>query len=149
MSDSSTTRPGRSATMRVMTTSPRANAVGFVVSDLDATLAFYRRCGLPVPDDAGGAPHVDVNLDGGFRLMFDTEEVARSLDPGWTRPTGSPVAALALECDSPAAVDAAHLDLTGAGYRSHLDPFDAPWGQRYASVLDPDGSPVDLYAELG
>ncbi len=26
--------------------------------------------------------------------------------------------------------------------------FDAPWGQRYATVLDPDRNPVDLYCSL-
>ncbi len=36
----------------------------------------------------------------------------------------------------------------GAGYKSELTPFDAPWGQRYAVVLDPDGNGVDLFAPL-
>ena len=36
-----------------------------------------------------------------------------------------------------------------AGHRSHLAPFDAFWGQRYATLLDPDGNPVDLFAPLG
>ncbi len=129
--------------------SRRANAVGFVVADMAATIAFYRRCGLPIaPDAQADAPHLDVELDGGFRIMFDTEEVARALDPGWTPPTGGHRAALAVECDSPLAVDGEHADLVAAGYRSHLDPFDAFWGQRYASVLDPDETPVDFYAAL-
>jgi hypothetical protein len=29
-----------------------------------------------------------------------------------------------------------------------LNPYDAPWGQRYATVLDPDGNIVDLFAPL-
>jgi uncharacterized glyoxalase superfamily protein PhnB len=41
-----------------------------------------------------------------------------------------------------------HAKLTAAGYHSELDPFDAPWGQRYASMNDPDGNGVDLYAPL-
>jgi uncharacterized glyoxalase superfamily protein PhnB len=28
-------------------------------------------------------------------------------------------------------------------------PFDAPWGQRYTTVADPDGYRVDVYAPLG
>lgn len=35
-----------------------------------------------------------------------------------------------------------------AGFHSHVAPFDAPWGQRYATVLDPDGNHVDLFAPL-
>ncbi|MGB5655838.1 MAG: glyoxalase, partial [Acidimicrobiia bacterium] len=27
-------------------------------------------------------------------------------------------------------------------------PFDAFWGQRYATVLDPDGNGVDLFAPI-
>jgi uncharacterized glyoxalase superfamily protein PhnB len=34
------------------------------------------------------------------------------------------------------------------GSGSYLEPFDAVWGQRYATVLDPDGVHVDLYASL-
>jgi len=45
-------------------------------------------------------------------------------------------------------VDAAFADLTGAGYEAHLEPWDAFWGMRYASVRDPDGNPVDLFAPL-
>jgi len=131
------------------TVSRRANAVGFVVADMGATIAFYRRCGLPIsPDASPHDPHVDVEVGSGFNVMFDTEDVARSLDPDWTPPTGSARAALAIECDSPTAVDGVHADLVAVGHRSHLDPFDAPWGQRYASVLDPDGTPVDFYAPL-
>jgi catechol 2,3-dioxygenase-like lactoylglutathione lyase family enzyme len=131
------------------TVSRRANAVGFVVADMAATIAFYRRCGLPIPVESGpDNPHVEVEVEGGFRLMFDTEDVARTLDPSWTRPTGGARAAIAIECDSPLAVDGVHADLVAVGHTSHLDPFDAPWGQRYASVLDPDGTPVDFYAPL-
>jgi uncharacterized glyoxalase superfamily protein PhnB len=31
-----------------------------------------------------------------------------------------------------------------AGHRSHLAPFDAFWGARYAVVLDPDGNRVGI-----
>jgi uncharacterized glyoxalase superfamily protein PhnB len=45
-------------------------------------------------------------------------------------------------------VDELHATLGQLGAGSHLEPFDAPWGQRYASVLDPDGNRIDLYASL-
>ena len=38
--------------------------------------------------------------------------------------------------------------LVAAGYRSRLEPFDAWWGQRYASVYDPDGNGADIAAPL-
>jgi hypothetical protein len=34
--------------------------------------------------------------------------------------------------------------MTGAGYDGTLLPHDAPWGQRYATLADPDGVWVDL-----
>lgn len=126
----------------------RLSVIGLVVSDMAATLAFYRRLGLDVPPDADAAPHVEVEA-AGLRLAFDTEEVIRSFDPGYTRPErGSQRMSLAFDCGSPSAVDEAYADLTGAGYDSALAPWDADWGMRYAVVHDPDGTPVDLFASL-
>ncbi|GGW26160.1 VOC family protein [Streptomyces xantholiticus] len=125
---------------------PRFDAVGLVVSDMAASLAFYRRLGLDIPADADTAPHTEAVLPGGLRLLFDTEETIRSFDPGWTRPTGGERMGPAFRCDSPAEVDAVHDELVAAGHRSHLGPWDAVWGQRYAVVLDPDGLGISLFA---
>jgi uncharacterized glyoxalase superfamily protein PhnB len=54
----------------------------------------------------------------------------------------------AVRCGSPAEVDGLHDELASLGSGSHIAPFDAPWGQRYATVRDPDGVRVDLYAPL-
>jgi uncharacterized glyoxalase superfamily protein PhnB len=128
---------------------PRLDAFGFVVADMAASLAFYRRLGLPVPAAADREAHVELILDGGVRLLFDTIEVIRSFDPHWQPPAGGHRMSLAFACASPAEVDRLHDELVAAGYASHLRPFDAFWGQRYATVLDPDGNPVDLFASLG
>ncbi len=128
---------------------PRPAVIELVVSDLAATLAFYRRLGLDIPPEADTEPHVDVELGGGIHLAFDTEDTIRSFDPGWSAPAGAGHrVALAFECDSPAEVDAVWADLTGAGYHGYLEPWDAFWGMRYAVVRDPDGTPVDLFAPL-
>ena len=123
------------------------HALGIVVDDMPTALAFYRRLGLDIPPEADGESHVEVELDGGLRLMFDTIELMRSFDPTYTPASGRGRIGLAFECGSPAAVDATHDDLVAAGHRSHLAPFDAFWAQRYATVLDPDGNGIDLYAE--
>ncbi|MDT7700878.1 MAG: hypothetical protein QOJ30_3203 [Pseudonocardiales bacterium] len=119
-----------------------------VTSDLAKALAFYRTLGLDIPEGADGEPHVEVPLPGGGKLAFDTEATLRSFMPDWTPPTGSGRLALAFGFDSPAEVDAAYSAIVGAGHRSELKPFDTPWGQRYATVLDPDGNGVDLFAPL-
>jgi catechol 2,3-dioxygenase-like lactoylglutathione lyase family enzyme len=127
----------------------RAALVELVVSDMAATLAFYRLLGLDIPEGAEREPHVDADLGGGLRIAWDTADTIRSFDPDWSAPSRSGHrVALAFACDSPAEVDAAWAELTGAGYQGHLAPWDAFWGMRYAIVRDPDGTPVDLFAPL-
>ena len=126
---------------------PRIDAIGIVSTDLDRTVAFYRALGCQVPDptaEAGG--HIDIPL-GEFRLMIDTTEVIRSFTSGEENPAQGQVS-LAARCASPAEVDQRHAELSALGQGSVLEPFDAYWGQRYATVLDPDGVQVDLYAAL-
>jgi uncharacterized glyoxalase superfamily protein PhnB len=119
-----------------------------IVKDMGAALAFYRRLGLDIPADADTEPHVEVVLPGGVRLAWDTVQVIHSFDPGWTPPSGGHRMAIAFRCDTPSEVDTAYADLTGAGYHGYTAPFDAFWGQRYATVHDPDGNAVDLFAQL-
>ncbi|CAJ64338.1 MULTISPECIES: VOC family protein [Frankia] len=123
--------------------------IGLIVADMGRSLAFYRLLGLDPPAGADAEPHVEVSLPGGLRLAFDTEETIRSFDPDWSPATGGAGrVTLAFACDSPAEVDALHADLLAAGHPGHLPPWDAFWGQRYATVLDPDGNHVDLFAPL-
>ena len=124
----------------------RFDALGIIVSDMEASLAFYRRLGLDIPVDADSEGHVEVAV-GGIRLMFDTVEMVRSFTE-WDPPAGGHRIGLAFLCDSPTQVDDSFAGLIHAGYRAASEPFDAFWGQRYATVLDPDGNPVDLFAPL-
>ncbi|MFJ3586870.1 VOC family protein [Streptomyces sp. NPDC090127] len=133
--------------MSTARTTPRLDVIGLVVSDMAASLAFYRRLGLDLPADADTQPHVEATLPGGMRIAWDTEEVIRSFDPGWTRPRGGERIGLAFLCAAPGEVDATYEALLAAGYRGHLKPWDAVWGQRYAVVLDPDGCGVSLFAQ--
>ena len=55
---------------------------------------------------------------------------------------------LAFSVESPAGVDQIYAEMIGLGYEGHKAPWDAEWGQRYASLRDPDGNAVDLYAPL-
>ncbi|MFE2042239.1 VOC family protein [Streptomyces sp. NPDC059477] len=126
---------------------PRFDAFGLVVSDMAASVAFYRRLGFVFPDGADAHPHAEAELPGGLRLLLDTEESVRAFHPGFVPPAGSRHS-LALRCDDPAEVDLVYGELTGAGYHGELKPWDAFWGQRYAVVHDPDGNGVDLFAAL-
>lgn len=128
---------------------PRLDLVGLVTADMPRSLAFYRLLGLDIPVQADTEPHVEVTLTGGLRLAWDTVETIRSFDPAWTPPSGGHGSSLAFLCESPAEVDTVTAALEAAGTTVHHQPWDAFWGQRYATVLDPDGNPVDLFAPLG
>jgi uncharacterized glyoxalase superfamily protein PhnB len=114
-------------------------------SDLAASLEFYRLLGLAVPD---GDEHVVVALPGGSTLALDTEQTIKGMHPDWTPPAAPGRVALALGLASPSEVDAVFDRVTAAGHHATLPPYDAPWGQRYATVSDPDGNWVDLFAPL-
>jgi uncharacterized glyoxalase superfamily protein PhnB len=124
------------------------DAIGIVVDDLDRAREFYRHLDLELPPDREGHGHAEVTLAGGLRLMFDTVETMTSFDSSWSRGTGSPTATLAFSFATPAEVDAKHDELVEAGAKSHLAPWDAFWGMRYAILRDPDGNEVALYASL-
>ncbi|MBV7695848.1 VOC family protein [Streptomyces sp. TRM70350] len=127
---------------------PRFDAIGLVVSDMAAAVVFYRRLGFAFPEGVEEQPHAEAELPGGVRLLLDTEESVRSFHPGWQPPVGSGRAALALLCDTPGQVDAVYEEMVAAGYHGELKPWDAVWGQRYATLHDPDGNGVDLFAPL-
>lgn len=124
---------------------PTFNAIGITVADMAATLQFYRLLGLEFApsDDAEG--HVECEV-GGIRIMFDTVAVIHSFDPDWQPPVGGPAMSLAFECADAAEVDGVVARVAQAGHTVHREPWDAFWGQRYATVLDPDGNRVDLFA---
>jgi catechol 2,3-dioxygenase-like lactoylglutathione lyase family enzyme len=127
---------------------PRLDAIGVIVSDMARAIDFYSRVGLEFPEASAGEVHVEAAGPGGLRVMLDTESSVMSFS-SWQPPSGgSPRTALAFLCDSPSEVDRLFGELIAAGGHGHLPPFDAPWRQRYASVHDPDGNAVDLFAPL-
>ncbi|ARU43376.1 glyoxalase [Armatimonadetes bacterium Uphvl-Ar2] len=125
---------------------PHLDAIGIVVTDMARALDFYRLLGVPTPTEWEG-PHVEATLDNGLRLMFDDLELMKSLHPDWQPPLGHRMA-LAFACETPAEVDEVYGRVVAAGYSGKTEPWDAFWGQRYATLLDPDGNMVDLFAPL-
>jgi catechol 2,3-dioxygenase-like lactoylglutathione lyase family enzyme len=125
----------------------RLDLVGIVARDMRASLSFYRRLGLDIPDGVEDEQHVEATSPSGLRVAWDAAELIRQIDPEWTEPSGGHRVALAFLCPSPADVDAKYEELALLGH-GHKEPWDAFWGQRYASVKDPDGNQVDLFAPL-
>jgi catechol 2,3-dioxygenase-like lactoylglutathione lyase family enzyme len=128
----------------------KLDAVGIVVSDLKRAVEFYRALGVPFEPgmEESEHGHAEAELDGGVRLLVDTEAGLREFDPSWQRGTGASGASLGFRCDSPKEVDQLYAEALAAGGTGHHAPWDAFWGQRYAQVRDHDGNPIDIYADL-
>ena len=131
-------------------TMAKLDMIGIAVKDMRKALDFYRALGLDIPADAAKEDHVQVITPDGYRIAWDTEELIKGFNPEWAAPRGEPPGriGLAFLCENAADVNAMYKRLVDMGHRSHKEPFDAYWGQRYAQVLDPDGNVVDLFAQL-
>jgi len=120
-------------------------AFGITTVDLAASLRFYGLLGVDVPD--AGEEHVEADVPGRLRLMWDTEDLIRQIEPDLPTPVRQRVV-LAFRCGDPAEVDTTYGRIVDAGFESKREPWDAFWGQRFAYLRDPDGKTVALFAPL-
>jgi lactoylglutathione lyase len=109
------------------------------VADLRRSLGFYRDLlgfavtySFPSEDDP---QFVSLAIDGGKLGLGGTAEAVQTAST-----------ALWLYTDD---VDAAVADLRAASVRVVAEPADQPWGERVASVADPDGYIVHIGAPIG
>ena len=124
--------------------------VGLIVRDIPASLVFYRRLGLAVPEDvdtSGGAVRFRMPNDTIF--VWETVEYTRAGFDSTYRLTGAGDAdrKVTLEFGFADAdeVTAKHDELVAAGAPSYEAPV--TWNDgtiRFAMVVDPDGNRVGL-----
>jgi predicted enzyme related to lactoylglutathione lyase len=122
------------------------SAVGVSATDLRRAVAFYELLGFSFPPFADDEDHVQTAPGAGAQLMVDSAELMTGLLGEPPRP--GTTAAFAVRFPAPADVDAVVERVAAAGHAVVTAPWDAPWQQRYATVADPDGYRVDLYASL-
>jgi catechol 2,3-dioxygenase-like lactoylglutathione lyase family enzyme len=129
-----------------MNDAPKLDQINLVVSDMAASVAFYRRLGVVIPDTAPewDPHHRSADPDNGIDLDLDSDTFARVWDQGWS---GARVV-VGFKVNSRQRVDEIHDDLLSAGYRSQQQPYDAFWGARYAIIEDPDGNPVGIMSPV-
>lgn len=127
---------------------PRLDAIAVTSTDMARTVAFYTLLGFEFGPLDPDAQHVEpAARPGEPRLMIDAAALVERLTGEAPRPSNH--SAFALLCDSPAEVDMLAARVAEAGHAVVTEPWDAFWGQRYATVMDPDGTRIDLFAPLG
>ena len=137
-------------------TPPRARfgGIDIIASDMDKSVAFYRELGLDIPDDKiwsrdDGMHHVDLHFDGDIGFDIDSAKMTTAYDPAWALSAIKGAACvLIFRADTREDVDALYQHMMELGYESHLAPFDAFWGARYAIVADPDGNDIGLMSPI-
>lgn len=125
----------------------RLDAVAVTSTDMAQTTAFYELLGFTFPDWGPEDKHVEpITKQGDVRLMIDTAQLMEQLTGKLPVPPNH--SSFAMLCDTPAEVNACAARLRAAGHVLTVEPWDAFWGQRYATVKDPDGYQIDIFAEL-
>jgi uncharacterized glyoxalase superfamily protein PhnB len=121
-------------------------AIGIISQDLQKSKAFYQLFNIEF-QEIGGPEHLEGQAASGLRLMLDSVELVQKINPGGPKLTGSGIV-LCFKQSGSEEVDRLYQKVISEGYEGIKAPCDAFWGQRYASVSDPDGNQVDIFAEL-
>lgn len=138
-------------------TRPTLNQLNIVSSNLDSSIAFYRRLGIDIPDQrvwrtATGAHHASAKDDASgidLDLDLDSTRFVQVRNAGWRgREDLAGRAVVGFGLTSREEVDRLHGEMTAAGYRGLQAPHDAFWGARYAVIEDPDGMAVGLMSPI-
>lgn len=136
---------------------PVFNQVNIVSGDTEASLQFYRRLGVTIPDNAiwrtqTGAHHITAQrLSGDTEadLDIDSAVFARHWNKAWKeRADIAGRVVIGFHVSSRERVDAIYAEMVAAGYRGLQPPYDALWGARYAVIEDPDGIAVGLMSPV-
>jgi len=122
------------------------DAIGIVSKNIQESIKFYAILGVCL-EQAGGPDHYEGTTPSGVRIMADSAELMKKLNPNWEEPVGCGVI-LCFKQNSPKVVDELFAKICAAGFKSVKEPWDAFWGQRYSSVQDPDGNRIDIFASL-
>ena len=112
------------------------NAVTLVTTDMGRAVRFYRSLGFATAYGGEAAEFTSFRVGPGY---LNIQLVAGEEGPHdrWGR--------VVIWVPD---VDAMHAEVISAGYRPETDPADAPWGERYFHVRDPDGHELSFARPL-
>jgi catechol 2,3-dioxygenase-like lactoylglutathione lyase family enzyme len=112
------------------------SAVTLLTVDMVEAVTFYQALGFHLLYGGPEAPFTSFRIGAGYlNLQLDT--VGSPLRGGWGR--------VVLWVDD---VDAMHRRALTAGFNPETSPADAPWGERYFHIHDPDGHEISFARPL-
>lgn len=109
------------------------NAVTVGVTDMGASCAFYGALGFEVEYGGPDEPFTSYRVGPTFLNL----QLVDRVETDWGR--------FIVHVDD---VDAMHRRAVSAGLRPSMNPADAPWGERYFHIDDPDGHEVSFARPL-
>ena len=118
--------------------------VGLMVQDMAASLEFYRRLGIEIPEGAETKPFVQKRMQSGVSMFWDTVFADKS-DPEREVPGGGYRVMLEFFLEDERAVDSKYEEMRRYGYGGRLEPV-RTFGPYAAMVDDSDGNVVLLTA---
>jgi catechol 2,3-dioxygenase-like lactoylglutathione lyase family enzyme len=127
--------------------------LGLVVKDMEASLAFYQRLGLAIPEGSATLTHVQVKMGNGLTFFLDSRpsrwdpQFVRK-DDGDTESSATYPGVLEFYLGSQAAVEAKYADIVDFGYEGFRAPYATAFGMCFAMLRDPDGNTILLSGDL-
>lgn len=113
----------------------KIDAVTLLVTDMARSLRFYAVVGFDdVVHGGPGAPFTTLRVGGDYLNLSAAEGPPAGF---WGR--------IVFHVDRP---DDVHAALLAAGEQPEMAPADAPWGERYFHVRDPDGHELSFATPL-
>lgn len=112
------------------------NALTLATADMDRAVDFYDALGFACEFGGRGAPFTTLRIPSGQALNLIADERARDVN-FWGR--------VIFHVSD---VDAMHARVIAAGFTPEAPPRDAPWGERYFHLTDPDGHELSFARRL-
>jgi catechol 2,3-dioxygenase-like lactoylglutathione lyase family enzyme len=114
----------------------RISAVTLLTVDMAAAVAFYDALGFHLHYGGADAPFTSFRVGGGY-LNLQLDAAGPPYRDVWGR--------IVLWVDD---VDAMYRRAQAAGFDPEVAPADAPWGERYFHLRDPDGHELSFARPL-
>jgi catechol 2,3-dioxygenase-like lactoylglutathione lyase family enzyme len=114
----------------------RISAVTLITARMAEAVAFYQALGFQLLYGGPQAPFTSFRVGHGY-LNLQSDVTRAAPEQPWGR--------VIFWVDD---VDAMHRRALDSGYRPATSPADAPWGERYFHIRDPDGHELSFARPL-